>query len=79
MIEHNVAYYSGFGLPFTLMTYFFPLLIGNGVWAMLFPLFMVTALVSKPPEVKMTRVRIFKVSQFVSNYIEVRLFNIDRT
>ena len=47
-MESNVPYYTGFGLPFALCTWFFPYLIGNGVWALVFPLFLVTALLAEP-------------------------------
>ena len=48
-IERNAIYYLGFGMPFALITCCFPGLLGNGVWAVLFPLFVVTAILSNPP------------------------------
>ena len=77
MIEQNILYYAGFGLPFALSTYFFPLLIGNGVWAMVFPVFMLTALLSKPSGTTGTKIPLFKVSKEICEFVEVRLFRIN--
>ncbi|KAJ3074282.1 Etoposide induced 2.4 mRNA [Podochytrium sp. JEL0797] len=42
-LETRWAYFLGFGLPCTLCTFFFPWFIGTGVYAILFPLFIIMA------------------------------------
>ncbi|CAG9315774.1 unnamed protein product [Blepharisma stoltei] len=74
IIEHNSFYYFGFGLPFALITFWFPGLMGNGLWLLIFPVFMVTALISKPPSEKHTvRIPLFKFAHRVSSTLEVFL------
>ena len=74
VLERNVPYYFGFGLPFTLMTCFFPGFIGNGVWALLFPVFIVTSLDSDPPQAsQFPRVPLFKFAHKLCSKIEILL------
>ena len=70
-IEHNAIYYLGFGMPFALSTYWFPGLFGNGIWLLLFPVFMVTAILSKPPEKQSVTLPIFRNINHVCDKIEV--------
>ena len=43
-IETNWVFYAGFGTPCTLMTYFFPTLVAGGLFGVLFPIFLLTAM-----------------------------------
>jgi Etoposide-induced protein 2.4 (EI24) len=70
-LEHNAIYYLGFGLPFALITYGCPGLFGSGIWALLFPIFMVTAILSLPPETPTVRVPVFKAINKLCDKIEV--------
>jgi len=38
----------GFGLPFTAASYFFPYLISYGVYAIIYPLFIIVAVIARP-------------------------------
>jgi etoposide-induced 2.4 mRNA len=46
-LENNWAFFAGFGSPCTLVTIFFPHFIGYGVYALLFPLFLLLAMKSE--------------------------------
>ena len=70
-LEHNALYYLGFGLPFALITYWFPGLSGNGVWLLLFPIFMITAIISTPPEVHSLRIPVFRDINKLCDKLEV--------
>lgn len=72
-LEQNAVYYLGFGLPFALITYSFPGLIGNGIWALLFPLFMVTALLSKTPTKVSRKIPVFTIPSYICDRIEIML------
>jgi etoposide-induced 2.4 mRNA len=72
-LEQNAVYYLGFGLPFALITYSFPGLIGNGIWALLFPLFMVTALLSKTPIKASRKIPVFTIPSYICDKIEIML------
>jgi len=50
--ETHWAYMFGYGFLFTAASFFFPLLIGNAVFSILYPLFIISAVISKP--MKMT-------------------------
>ena len=43
-IESNWIYFAGFGAPCTLATYFFPTLVAGGLFGVLFPFFLLTAM-----------------------------------
>jgi etoposide-induced 2.4 mRNA len=70
-LETNWAYYLGFGLVITLCTYYFPGLVGSGLWAALFPLFIVTAMTASPPTECRGRVRVFSYINKLVNWLEV--------
>jgi etoposide-induced 2.4 mRNA len=70
-IEFNAVYYLGFGLPFALITYSFPGLMGNGVWAVLFPIFSVTAILSQPPEKPTVEIPVFRYVNLLCDKLEV--------
>ena len=73
ILEHNWAYFFGFGLPFTLMTYFFPGLIGSGMWAFLFPMFITTAILAQPPTTDMMRLPVLAIPHKLCSKLEVYL------
>jgi etoposide-induced 2.4 mRNA len=50
--ERHWAYMLGFGAPAALASYFFPFFINAGVYAMLFPIFIVLAILASPPPVR---------------------------
>lgn len=78
-LENNAIYYLGFGLPFALITYWFPGMSGNGIWLLLFPVFMVTAILSKTPKKPTIVIPVFQQINKLCDTIEVfllgRLFN----
>ncbi|KAL0486309.1 etoposide-induced protein [Acrasis kona] len=69
--ERHWAYMLGFGAPPALASYFFPFFINAGIWAMLFPVFIVLAIRSSPPSIKgdMPPLHVFHYSKKVSNFI----------
>jgi len=48
VFESYWVYMLGFGTPFTLAFFFFPYLVSNGVFALLYPLFLILAVRAKP-------------------------------
>eukprot|EP01080_Neovahlkampfia_damariscottae_P002408 gene2408-2872_t len=48
--EDRWAYMLGFGLPNALVTFFFPFFINNGIFALIFPLFIAAAVKASPPK-----------------------------
>jgi etoposide-induced 2.4 mRNA len=48
VFETYWVYMSGFGTPFTLAFYFFPYLVSNGIFALLYPVFLILAVRAKP-------------------------------
>lgn len=48
-LETHWLYYLGFGTPGALATFFFPTLISNGVFALIFPVFIVLSTGREPP------------------------------
>jgi len=53
--ERHWLYMMGFGAPNALASYFFPFFINAGVWAMIFPLFIVLAMLANPPSLPSPR------------------------
>lgn len=47
--ESNWAYMAGFGLPAALVNWYFPQFVNYGIYALVFPLFIVMAIIAKPP------------------------------
>lgn len=70
-LETNWAYYLGFGLVITLCTYYSPGLVGSGLWALLFPLFIVTAMTATPSLQCRGRLRVFSYINKLVNFLEV--------
>lgn len=74
-MEYYYIYYGGFGAPFAISVGIFPVLIGNGVFAFLFPAFIIMAAYARPkrPEreeqFKMlpTRVLIFQQAAWLND------------
>jgi len=48
VFENYWVYMLGFGTPFTLAFFFFPYLVSNGIFALLYPLFIILAVRAKP-------------------------------
>ncbi|GAM28250.1 hypothetical protein SAMD00019534_114260 [Acytostelium subglobosum LB1] len=46
--ESHWAYMFGYGAVFTLTSFFFPVLIGNAIFALLYPMFIIMSVVAKP-------------------------------
>jgi len=74
-IESNAVYYLGFGMPFALITYSFPGFIGNGIWALVFPVFTVTAILADPPSAPSQSLPIFRLVHRMCDKLEVLIFN----
>ncbi|EFA84391.1 hypothetical protein PPL_03469 [Heterostelium album PN500] len=51
--ESHWAYMFGYGAVFTLASFFFPLLIGNAIFSLLYPMFIILSVGAKP--IKMTK------------------------
>eukprot|EP01122_Echinamoeba_exundans_P005351 TRINITY_DN15518_c0_g1_i1.p1 TRINITY_DN15518_c0_g1~~TRINITY_DN15518_c0_g1_i1.p1 ORF type:complete len:404 (-),score=49.24 TRINITY_DN15518_c0_g1_i1:130-1341(-) len=74
-MEYYYLYYGGFGAPFAITVGLFPILIGNGVFAFLFPAFIIMAAGARPkrPEKEEqfkllpTRVLIFKQAAWLND------------
>mmetsp|Transcript_30236 Transcript_30236/g.50809 ORF Transcript_30236/g.50809 Transcript_30236/m.50809 type:complete len:313 (-) Transcript_30236:135-1073(-) len=49
-VESNWAFFAGFGTPCTLATYFLPTFVSAGLFALVFPLLIVLAVVSANPQ-----------------------------
>ncbi|CAH0477242.1 unnamed protein product [Peronospora belbahrii] len=47
-LEQNWAYFAGFGSPFTLATFFVPNFVSKGIFALLFPVFLLLAIACNP-------------------------------
>merc|ERR1711934_666690 len=48
--ESRYAYFFGFGLPIALITAYFPFFVSNGLFALVFPLFIILATAAELPE-----------------------------
>jgi hypothetical protein len=55
--EQNAAYFMGFGFIFALCTKFFPFLLSTGIYAILFPIFVLTAVRATPPAVNKENIK----------------------
>jgi etoposide-induced 2.4 mRNA len=75
VLETNWAYYCGFGLTFTCLTVYFPGLFSYGIWALLFPVFLLTSITAECPEVgeNAFRLPIFYLPSIVTAQIEAYL------
>mmetsp|Transcript_25804 Transcript_25804/g.89855 ORF Transcript_25804/g.89855 Transcript_25804/m.89855 type:complete len:327 (-) Transcript_25804:32-1012(-) len=51
MLERHWPYFFGFGLPCTLLTFFYSTFVAAGMYALVFPLYIVLAIASTPPRV----------------------------
>lgn len=74
-MEYYYIYYCGFGAPFAITVGLFPILIGNGVFAFLFPAFIIMAAGAEPRRPKReeqfrmlpTRVLIFNQAAWLND------------
>eukprot|EP00160_Parvularia_atlantis_P000452 Unigene10369_Nuclearia_a/m.31685 Unigene10369_Nuclearia_a/g.31685 ORF Unigene10369_Nuclearia_a/g.31685 Unigene10369_Nuclearia_a/m.31685 type:complete len:142 (-) Unigene10369_Nuclearia_a:66-491(-) len=46
--EHHWAYLAGFGAPFAMFTIYFPQFVSGGVFALLFPMYIIMAMATTP-------------------------------
>lgn len=72
--EERWAYFTGFGLPTAIMTHIFPQLIGTGIYAFLFPFFIILGIVANPdahgsPPPGNIPIPVFRVSKKVGRLI----------
>ena len=74
LIQNNAFYYLGFGAPFALVTFWFPGFFGNGIWAVLFPVFSVTAILADPPKTPSVIVPVFYPVHVLCDKFEVFAF-----
>lgn len=69
-IECNWPYFVGFGLPLAVLTNINPSFVVSGcIFAILFPLFIVSASEAQPVEIKNVPVRIFSFSVWLTNKV----------
>ncbi|KAI9217657.1 etoposide-induced protein 2.4-domain-containing protein [Blastocladiella britannica] len=75
LIEKDWAYFLGFGFPTTLLTFFLPTVASNAIFAMLFPLYIVTATLTTPPPVQrgfvnvIPHVPVFAIANLVTELV----------
>lgn len=78
--EQNAPYFMGFGFIFALLTKFFPFLLSTGIYAILFPIFLLTAVRATPPAVKNENIKDF-VNSFLEKkplvYLTIKNFEYD--
>ncbi|KAF0690197.1 Aste57867_18388 [Aphanomyces stellatus] len=73
-MEKHWAYFAGFGCPFTLATYFVPNFVSKGIFALLFPLFLLLATVCDPSaERETTKLPLFGPSRWLTLQLVRRL------
>ncbi|CAK4637654.1 unnamed protein product [Aphanomyces euteiches] len=66
-MEKHWTYFAGFGCPFTLATYFAPNFVSKGIFALLFPLFLLLATVCDPSaERETTKLPFFAPSRWLT-------------
>ncbi|KAI8051193.1 etoposide-induced protein 2.4-domain-containing protein [Syncephalis plumigaleata] len=53
--EAHWAYFAGFGFPCTIVTFFFPQFVSSGVFALLFPVYVIMSNIAKPVPRRRTR------------------------
>ncbi|ETW02214.1 hypothetical protein H310_05779 [Aphanomyces invadans] len=75
-MEKHWAYFVGFGCPFTLATYFAPNFVNKGIFALLFPLFLLLATVCGPStDVEPSKLPLFGPSRWLTLQFVRRLSN----
>lgn len=69
--ERHWAYMLGFGAPCALASFFFPFFLSAGMWAMLFPVFIVLAIRAKPPHVHnhIVPIPLFKIPKVLNSML----------
>lgn len=74
--ERHWLYFFGFGFPIGLVSYISPKFIDTGMFALIFPIFILTSAIAKPIELKSERfrkLRIFFVIQHMCTFLLARL------
>lgn len=59
------AYFTGFGMPSALLTFLVPQFIGNGVYALIFPVYILVSFVARPM-IGERPVRVFAISRWLN-------------
>uniref|UniRef100_A0A6B2LBM2 Etoposide-induced protein 2.4 n=1 Tax=Arcella intermedia TaxID=1963864 RepID=A0A6B2LBM2_9EUKA len=73
--ELHWVYFLGFGTPFTVLLWYFPLVVGLGIYAVLFPIFVAMAQASTPKRAHSTnrllphRISIFYEAKLLANLL----------
>jgi len=72
VFETNYAYFFGFGLPIALITAFFPFFVSNGLFCLVFPLFIILATAADippppPSSIFPERIRIFSIIEWLTS------------
>jgi etoposide-induced 2.4 mRNA len=75
--ELNWAYMAGFGLPAALVNWYFPQFVNYGIYALVFPIFIMMAIIAKPPDNSPTshtpsryvRLPVFRLSKWISTMV----------
>lgn len=68
--EENSPYFMGFGFLFALSTKYFPFLMSTGIYAVMFPFFMLTAIKATPPSIKMGNSLMFLKNLLMKKTVE---------
>jgi len=75
--ELNWAYMAGFGLPAALVNWYFPQFVNYGIYALVFPIFIMMAIIANPPDnsptghrpARYVRLPVFRLSKWISTMV----------
>ncbi|EGC31384.1 hypothetical protein DICPUDRAFT_40012, partial [Dictyostelium purpureum] len=73
--ENHWAYMFGYGFIFTMFSFFFPVLIGNAIFSILYPLFIILSMSAQPQKLKTTsglipkHIPIFYIPEVIVNIV----------
>ena len=74
--ERHWMYFFGFGFPIGVLSFVSPRFIDNGIFALVFPIFILTSAIARPTELRSERFRrlpIFKINQYVTTFLLSRI------
>jgi len=75
--EFNWAYMAGFGLPAALVNWYFPMFVSSGIYALVFPIFIMMAILANPADNSPTartaprylRLPVFRLSKWLTTMV----------
>lgn len=75
--ERHWAYFLGFGFPLASLTFFAPKFVDNGIFALVFPVFIITSTCGRPQELKTQNFRSLPVFFFQKKITQILLYCIE--